>query len=136
MYYTKHYQFPQWERSDRILMDDFNDMAGKIENGLLQLTGEVPRIAVGGYTGSGETPLQVSLGFRPKMVLIWHRSTASSSGTDSFPRLVAMVVDGYPLEDILTINDSGFLVEDRKGGSGYQIYPSLNSGERIYFAIG
>ena len=136
MNYTQNYQLPQWESEDRILMEDFNEAMEKLEGGLSGLEAGAPKIAVGLYTGTADEPLQVSLGFRPKMVLIWHRSTASSSGTDGFPRMVAMAVDGYPLADILTINDAGFLVADRKNSSGHQLYPSLNSGERIYFAIG
>ena len=34
MNYTQNYQLPQWEREDRILMEDFNDMAEKVDTGL------------------------------------------------------------------------------------------------------
>ena len=37
MNYTQNYQLPQWESSDRILMDDFNDAMEKIEGGLSDL---------------------------------------------------------------------------------------------------
>ena len=34
MNYTQNYQLPQWVESDRVLMDDFNDMTGKLETAL------------------------------------------------------------------------------------------------------
>ena len=34
MDYTKNYHLPQWVKSDRIMMDDFNRMCVDIENGL------------------------------------------------------------------------------------------------------
>ena len=34
MHYTKNYHLPQWEKSDRIMMDDFNAMCGNLEAGL------------------------------------------------------------------------------------------------------
>lgn len=34
MNYTQNYHLPQWEKSDRIMMDDFNQMCTNIESGL------------------------------------------------------------------------------------------------------
>ena len=34
MDYTKNYHLPQWVKSDRIMMDDFNRMCVDLENGL------------------------------------------------------------------------------------------------------
>jgi len=34
MQYTKNYHLPQWVKSDRIMMDDFNRMCADLENGL------------------------------------------------------------------------------------------------------
>ena len=34
MNYTKTYHLPQWEKSDRIMMEDFNAMCGNMEAGL------------------------------------------------------------------------------------------------------
>ena len=34
MNYTENYQLPQWVESDRVLMDDFNDMTEKIDTAL------------------------------------------------------------------------------------------------------
>ena len=51
MNYTQNYQLPQWESSDRILMDDFNDAMEKLEDGLSEKIG----ITFGTYTGNGKT---------------------------------------------------------------------------------
>ena len=34
MNYTQNYQLPQWVETDRILMDDFNDMTSAIDAAL------------------------------------------------------------------------------------------------------
>ena len=38
MNYTTNYHLPQWVESDRIMMEDFNQMCVDIENGLNQAT--------------------------------------------------------------------------------------------------
>ena len=40
MNYTKNYHLPQWVKSDRIMMDDFNRMCQDMENGLLTVKAE------------------------------------------------------------------------------------------------
>ena len=37
MNYTNNYHLPQWERSDRLLMDDFNSAMANIESGFGRL---------------------------------------------------------------------------------------------------
>ena len=51
MDYTKNYHLPQWVKSDRIMMDDFNRMCADIENGLTgnrqaanELSGQIQRV--------------------------------------------------------------------------------------------
>ena len=70
MNYTQNYQLPQWEKTDRIMMDDFNDAMSKVENGF----GEMPKIASGSYIGSGTfgsgSPKTVTPGFVAKLVVI------------------------------------------------------------------
>ena len=34
MNYTNHYRLPQWEKTDRVLMDDFNQAMTSIESGI------------------------------------------------------------------------------------------------------
>ena len=51
MDYTKNYHLPQWVKSDRIMMDDFNRMCVDLENGLTgnrqktnELSGQIQRV--------------------------------------------------------------------------------------------
>ena len=45
MNYTQHIQLPQWVESDRIMMDDFNDMAAKIDEGIAAVAEDVEETA-------------------------------------------------------------------------------------------
>ena len=54
MNYTQHYQLPQWVETDRIMMDDFNDMTAKLDSGLAAAAQGNCRIVTGSYTGTGE----------------------------------------------------------------------------------
>ena len=45
MNYTQHYQLPQWVDSDRIMMDDFNDMTQKLDTGLAELEEELTALS-------------------------------------------------------------------------------------------
>ena len=67
MNYTQNYQLPQWESSDRILMDDFNEAMEKIEGGLSDLS---DRIVIGSYVGDGTSERVIPLPFTPKIVLV------------------------------------------------------------------
>ena len=41
MNYTQNYQLPQWVETDRILMEDFNDMTQKLETALSDKLGKI-----------------------------------------------------------------------------------------------
>ena len=89
MTYTTNYQLPQWVKSDRIMMDDFNDAMEKIEGGLSEKVG----VTFGTYTGNGAASRIVSLGFRPKAVFVlsegyfmyWNASTSGGLAVDGAP---------------------------------------------------
>jgi len=66
MQYTKNYHLPQWVKSDRIMMDDFNRMCADLENGLTsnrtefrqkdsELSGRIEQVA-----GNARTELQAA----------------------------------------------------------------------------
>ena len=73
MNYTENYQLPQWEKSDRIMMEDFNDAFQKVDT--------ATRILVGSYTGNGKSgednPRSLSFTFTPMLVIITARSAFS-----------------------------------------------------------
>jgi len=89
MNYTSKHHLPQWSKSDRILMDDFNAAMANLENSLnanaqtanaakstassaysaaqTALSGKP--YATGTYTGTGAN-LTINVGFRPSFVFI------------------------------------------------------------------
>ena len=52
MNYTQHYQLPQWVETDRIMMDDFNDLTAKLDSGLQQLVEGTPLAKLDKITAS------------------------------------------------------------------------------------
>ena len=133
MYYTQHYQLPQWEKSDRILMDDFNDMTKRIDTGLEQA--ERPCFQIGvlaDYDGSAD--VSVDLGRQPAMVMVgnrlgWSNIITSNSSTSDPGHTVAM--PGYPgyfsdtsgdagSKKALEVTETGFLL---RGGMKKNLRP-------------
>ena len=66
MNYTTNYQLPQWVKEDRIMMEDFNDMAARVDEALGEVSGDVAaqtaaiaakgncQIYTGSYVGTGK----------------------------------------------------------------------------------
>ena len=89
MNYTTNYQLPQWVKEDRILMDDFNDMAAKVDEALGEVSGDVAvkgncQIAFGSYIGDGKqgssNPKTLSFSAKPLLVAVLpERRTTSSN---------------------------------------------------------
>ena len=78
MNYTQNYHLPQWEKSDRVMMDDFNQMCAGIESGLTeakaaaslaQSTAEQKPFVIGTYVGEIKKKY-FNLGFRPSFLII------------------------------------------------------------------
>lgn len=63
---TEIYQLPQWEKTDRVLMEDFNEAFAQVE-------ASIPRIAFGTYVGTGTCRTvytSLEIGFAPKFILV------------------------------------------------------------------
>lgn len=103
MNYTPNYQFPQWEKEDRIMMDDFNDAMSKVEDGL----GTIPRIITGSYTGNGEASQEINLGFRPRAVIVAPRGGINGNRVGDCGVQIAY---GSQSAYMVTITDNGFTV--------------------------
>ena len=102
---TANYALPDWEKSDFIKMDDFNDMTRKLDAALkanadaaagaasaavvtalaqdVGAGGRVCRITTGSYTGNGKTgeanKLTVSVDFTPVLVAVTCEKDISGS---------------------------------------------------------
>ena len=83
MDHTTNYQLPQWVKSDRIMMDDFNDANSKIDAALTLKCEAVAGTYIGDGASTGQT---ISLGFTPAAVL----SHNISGGN------IALALPGYP----------------------------------------
>lgn len=77
---TEHCQLNQWDKEDRIMMDDFNADNARIDAALqaeaaaraagdAALSGRC-RIVSGAYTGTGGSSVSIVCGFRPKLLLV------------------------------------------------------------------
>ena len=70
---TPNYQLNQWDKTDRIRMEDFNADNAKIEAALNQ-TAEIAlsasRLHFGTYKGTTSSSQTISLSFTPKIVIV------------------------------------------------------------------
>lgn len=112
MEYTTNYHLPQWVKSDRIMMDDFNDAMAAMEEGMSSAantanaaastanaaqslaqqtagaayTPDNKPYAVGLYQGLGTESQDIVVGFKPSIVILF----AQQQGGDYFAfRIVA-----------------------------------------------
>ena len=69
MNYTQNYQLPQWAETDRILMDDFNDMTGALESAL-NGKGNC-RLFTGSYVGTGTKEQSFTFPEKPWLAAIF-----------------------------------------------------------------
>ena len=124
MDHTTNYQLPQWVKSDRIMMDDFNDANSKID---AALTLKCEAVA-GTYIGNLSTETQaqtISLGFTPAAVLV----------LDMRSNHIGLALAGYPAcanddSPAVTVVEGGFEVKDR-----YNYGTSIAHGPYRYIAF-
>ena len=149
MNYTKNYRLPQWVKSDRIMMDDFNAMNSSIENGLTKTAAQASAAradaseakqtanaaaaarpyVVGSYTGSGGTKT-IELGFRPSFVVVSGvSSTVVTNDSSELARYFAMTA-GNTIPTRIQFTDTGFTVYPMD--TEHKYYPCLNAGGREY----
>ena len=126
---TKNYQLPQWEMNDRIMMKDFNDMTAKIDAGMAEAKSEGLRgqnmVAFGMYDGNNSSQT-ISVGFRPRAVLVCRQYTADTSSASAG---LCSFFAGNGTENKLIFTDDGFMVYQGK------VYPVVNfSGYKFFYA--
>ena len=157
MNYTTNYHLPQWVETDRIMMEDFNQMCADIDQGIktaqdtadtaeskadaAQTTansvadaytpGNQP-YAVGSYTGTG-ADMTITLGFRPKfLILSGMESTITTNSTSTWDRYFGLC-DGSILSLRVAFSDTGFTVYAR--GGSRQNFPDFTDSGRTYCYI-
>ena len=154
MNYTTNYHLPQWAETDRIMMEDFNQMCSDIDEGIktaqdtadtaeskadaaqssanavadAYTPGNQPYV-VGSYTGTG-ADMTITLGFRPKfLILSGMESSSATNSTLAWDRYFGLC-DGSIMPLRVTFTDTGFTVFAR--GNSYQNYPDFTDSGRTY----
>ena len=145
---TNKYQLSQWEKSDRIVMEDFNSDNAKIDAALsnkadksitdalqTQLNSKADKTVTtslqaqintkasfvfGTYTGSGTASRTISLGFTPKAVLLLHKTGKAALTYDYYGGLV---LQGSPLQ-----LDAERMIADIVSGGFRVYYKALSNG--------
>ena len=147
MNYTKNYRLPQWVKSDRIMMDDFNAAMSSMESGMTRAEGKADTAAAaanaakqtadtakqgadnayspsnkpfvaGTYVGTGADKT-FNLGFRPSCVIISGLDT-HGGGNYAFVSNYFGMSCGGTLTSRIRLTDTGFVAV---GGS---TAPALN----------
>ena len=124
--YTSSYQLCQWESGDKVLRTDFNADNQKIDAALGAMATKTElahkaQLVTGTYTGDGTASRIISLGFRPKAVLLFPEDGITCffyCDLNHYDCYGGLILDGHPLRlhnnrcNIVCaeITDSGFSV--------------------------
>ena len=148
MNYTGNYHLPQWVETDRVQMEDFNQMCADIDQGITEereareaadasLTTLVTQAqttantalsalpyVVGHYTSDGEER-HISVGFRPSAILFHGTYQTGSNGGNNY----SLFTDGSAYSGKVSFTDDGFTV---KVESSTMPHPNINLSGRKY----
>ena len=134
MNYTQNYQLPQWEKTDRIMMDDFNHLSAKTEEGLTEKT----ELYIGSYTGDDSESRTIPLPFTPRAVYLCNEFGQTYNNGAHYGGLA---LEDTPAKgtsnatgqvDLITITENGFIVQNRSVQSGSGSYISANVRYKVY----
>ena len=133
--YTTNYQLNQWAKSDRIMMDDFNADNAKIDAALKAVADGGAKLAVGTYSGTGNsTDTTVTVGFPVKALILV--IGYSLDGHNGLFVTSGQTVSGGITGQVLWFTDTGFRVKTAMY-SGEVCPPYLNTAAPHYYvAIG
>ena len=109
MNYTQNYHLPQWEKTDRIVMEDFNSAMASLETGVAgaQSTADTALGKANAAYAPDQKPYVV--GFRPSFLII-------SGAVENYPATVethaasGIQTAGNVLKRAVTFTDSGFTI--------------------------
>lgn len=160
--HTQNYHLSQWQKTDRVLMSEFNQDNEKIDTALSQLAAQVsqkadstrveavsatiPKFISGTYTGNGEITRIIPLPFQPKAVFLTdHRGVTCLENGHSFhygglaltnlPVYTTETVD-HRTAKVLEIAGSGFTVSYiQMRSENFQIVSASNQDAQIYHYI-
>ena len=131
---TSNYQLPTWEKSDRIMMEDFNGMTEKIDAGMerAQSTADTAlahkNYAIGYYTGMGSSQ-SIEVGFHPAAILISRRFEPGNQLTTA---MTPIFINGLQYS-VIEFTDSGFDLSQQLDNAW--TIPSVNHRDQLYSYI-
>ena len=112
--YTEHYGLCQWEATDQVLREEFNEDNRKVDEALSNMASALSKIVTGSYVGNGAGTRTISLGFTPKAVYVCHESgqTFNCNGNYCYGGLAlnGKPVKSEPGASVVKIVSSGFEV--------------------------
>ncbi len=158
MDYTNNYHLPQWVKSDRIMMDDFNNAMSAIDSGIKSAQNAANSAksaasaaqnaanaakntaqnayspsqkpyAAGSYTGDSGTQT-IHLGFRPSFVIVCGAETAGDVGYISRVTCYFGLTAGNILKSRISFTNDGFTVHPYPNNG--ENLPALNYNGRTY----
>lgn len=133
--HTPNYQLSQWERSDRVQMEDFNADNVKIDAAIKAVANRVTatesfnsgHTVFGSFEGDETKNRKISLPWPPKLVVLFGKGIGNNSICLVFGNICGYVtphsVNFSP--DVVRISGSSFIIADT----------SFNEGTTHYFAM-
>lgn len=114
---TENYGLHAWEPGDDFMRTEFNENFQKLDAalaGLQSSLGNKLEIVTGSYTGNDAATRTITLGFRPKLVIVVTRDGLTYTGYD-----VHCQAGGFFTPNMTTVpftfTDSGFTVKQTSG---------------------
>ena len=135
MTYTQHYQLPQWVETDRILMEDFNDMTEKIDAAIFSRLGPaevIQQLTITNDTDWGEVILDISdLDWSQwSFLMVEYRCTFNPHNTPEGSAILVLDTSSDGGSDSVT------LISRNPAGPTLAILAPLRSGARPITSLG
>ena len=141
---SEHLNLHLWEPEDDFLRTEFNENFTALDGAVKTVTtavskaqstadaaqtaADVSPYAVGSYVGTG-TAVTVTLGFRPKFVIICGHKEGDASNTDEKILYAFGATGGNVLPNRIQLTDTGFIACARVS---YMLYPDFSISGRTY----
>ena len=134
---TNNLKLNVWEKTDPILVGDFNEDNRKIDAAVGALTAGAVKIAVGSYVGNGDFDkgTTVNVGFPIKVLFL--TSSGLFNGDGGRMILPNITVSGGVTGQVFWFTENGFRIRSAKyNGSTCSPYLNNDGGTYHYVAIG
>ena len=152
--YTQNYSLCQWEAEDKVQRVDFNGDNAKIDAALTAQQTAIERaqstagaayspnnqpVVTGSYSGNGAARRDVSLGFRPRAVLVMPSNFVMNNSSTNLIAYggLALNIASFSVGAYtgLSITPSGFTVFNQGENSALRTYLNENQRHYVYLAF-